>query len=225
MARALMTVFLSGLVLVLSSWAQTSPPPKSNSDLRKLMLTPQDVQEVLKDPKWEFGSASPFRPAVDFGAVASQSVIIKLSNQQFDIQLASFVRDDRADQEQALLYMVHRLLAEAEAAKAEFRFDFRKVDNAYRGFLAEFNKDTAGKDVEDRCKATEIALIRATQRTGVGFDRSLKLILRLAALPGVPASLELASNVAVANQSDDAMLTTLLTVSKAQRDKMCVKPQ
>jgi hypothetical protein len=203
----------------LGSSSQTTQPV-TNAELRKLLLSQPELQ-ALVGSDWGLLTVDQVPLVKEIGAIASQASVFRNGSQKIETQLISFAAKDKAlaEIEKATLNYIELQLKEAEANKAVIAVTPRKKDSdEYKKFIETFEKDLPA-DRKD-CKATEVVLLRL-QATKDNFLKSIKLIFRLAAFPGVVASVELASNPPSPDPKDEL----LLVVAKAQRDKLanCAK--
>ena len=227
MLRTAALAVMAGMVIVLSSFAQTQtcsdqlpPPQKTNppekSDLRSLLLTTPELQNTEGlGLAWQEVSIG----LIDGqGFFAGYSHLFSKDNERIEIRLFSFDKDDNASAEEKAKNFIIARLKDAEAEKAILDTDPRKPDADKSKLALDLNKDAK----ECYCQARDVALIRATVPARDGFANGIKLFFRLR---GIVVNVEMTNRLTQGTPaSPDSRDGTLLNVAKTQRNKACNSP-
>ena len=237
MLRTLALVAIAGMVVVLSSFAQTSPtcsdplpPPQNinpagNLDLSRLALVAPEIQSIEGLAQFTAGPKDVVPGAKEagfFGSVLAQ--FLNEKKDKVEIRLHSFDKVDSASAEDRANNFIIARVKEAEAAKDIIEADPRSKDADKSKAAQDLNKDV--KDCF--CLAKDVAFIRATSADKSGSANSIKLYFRLR---GIVVSVEMANTspqVAKPPSPDDRD-AMLFKVAVAQKNKLCasqfIKPK
>lgn len=205
--------------------------PASNLDLRRLLFTQNELQQIQGfGQNWILSTLDIVGGAKDMGIFGSHLAVFRSGdNQKIDIRLHSFEKEETTSAEDKARNFIIARVKDAEQEKAVIECDPRKADNATACKVAqELNKDITKAD-QCHCFARDVALIRATAAARDGSANSIKLYFRLR---GNVVSVEMtdAKPQAVAPPSPDATRDPMLyQAAITQRTKFCasafIKPK